>query len=269
MPGYWWDGHENFGDALTPWLLPRYGIVPVHREPSRARFLGVGSIIEFLPDDFEGLVWGSGLMHEAPRHLPHATFLAVRGRLTHELVGSPPGCELGDPGLLVAHHRRRRPVRWELGVAPHGHHWNDPDLHALAAAHPGRVRLVNVNRSVPTVVDEISSCAAIVTTSLHGLITADAFGIPAAWTTLEPALSGGDFKFRDYESVISPGRSRHFTHSPEMSVEQLKRQAVQVSADAVADCVASLRSATREFHRLARRTARFPVSTIRQVLDRG
>ncbi|ADU47705.1 polysaccharide pyruvyl transferase family protein [Intrasporangium calvum] len=269
IQGYWWDGHENFGDAMTPWLLPRYGIVPVHREPARARFVGVGSILEFLPADFDGVVWGSGLMHEAPRALPAATFLAVRGQLTRELVGNPPGCALGDPGLLVARHRRRPAARWELGIAAHGHHRDDPHLRGLAAAQPGRVRLIDVNRSIPQVVDEIAACSAIVATSLHGLITADAFGIPAAWTVWEPALPGGEFKFRDYESVVSPGSSRRFALGPDMRVDEMVRQAVQVSATAVADCVTSLESATHELWSIARSTARFPTSTVRQVLDRG
>ncbi|MDC5697682.1 polysaccharide pyruvyl transferase family protein [Intrasporangium calvum] len=269
VEGYWWDGHENFGDAMTPWLLPRYGVVPIHREPARARFVGVGSILEFLPEAFDGLIWGSGLMHETPRPLPDATVLAVRGRLTHELLGSPPVRALGDPGLLVARHRRRRAPRWQLGIAAHGHHRDDAHLRALAAAHPGRVRLIDVNRSVPRVVHDITSCGAVLATSLHGLITADAFGIPAAWFVWSPALSGGDFKFRDYESVVSPGSSRRFSLDPEMDVDQLVRETAQVSATSVADCVRALEAATHELQRIARQGARFPAATVRQVLDRG
>lgn len=269
IPGYWWDGHENFGDALTPWLLPRYGIVPIHREPPGAAFVGVGSILEFMPAGFGGLVWGSGLMHAIPRTFEGATILAVRGRLTHELLGTPAGCALGDPGILVARHRRRPAVRWQLGIAPHGHHWHDPHLRALAQAHPDRVRLISVNQPVTTVVDEIASCAAIVTTSLHGLVTADSFGIPAAWTVWEPALPGGDFKFRDYESVVSPGRSRYFPFDSSLGVDDLLRRTEFVSASRVAECSASLESATHDLRQIARQTARFPTSTIRQVLGRA
>ena len=52
VPAYWWDGHPNFGDDLTPWLLPNYGVLPIHRVASRARLAGVGSILEFLPADW-------------------------------------------------------------------------------------------------------------------------------------------------------------------------------------------------------------------------
>lgn len=61
----------------------------------------------------------------------------------------------------------------------------------------------------------------MVTTSLHGLVTADSYGIPAVWTTLEPGLGGGDFKFRDYESVITPGRTRRIDFDPRMPLEEL------------------------------------------------
>jgi hypothetical protein len=205
---YWWDGHPNFGDGLTPWLLPRYGVVPVHRVPGRAELAGVGSILEHLPATFDGVVWGSGLMHDHPLSLPHARFLAVRGELTRERTGAPGGTTLGDPGLLVSRVVRRPPVRWTLGVVPHGHHRADRAFLDLAERHPRDVRLIDVHAGPGPTVREIASCAAVVTSSLHGLVVADAFGIPAAWTVLEPALPGGEFKFHDHETVVSPGRSR-------------------------------------------------------------
>jgi hypothetical protein len=82
VPAHWWDGHPNFGDDLTPWLLPNYGVLPIHRVASRARLAGVGSILEFLPADWDGVVWGSGLMYGEPHSLPRAQVLAVRGYLT-------------------------------------------------------------------------------------------------------------------------------------------------------------------------------------------
>ena len=70
VPAYWWDGHPNFGDDLTPWLLPDFGVAPVHRVAGRARLAGVGSILEFFPADWDGAIWGSGLMYGRPHPLP-------------------------------------------------------------------------------------------------------------------------------------------------------------------------------------------------------
>lgn len=60
-------------------------------------------------------------------------------------------------------------------------------------------------------VGQIARCRAVLSTSLHGLVVADSFGIPVVWFELEPALWGKDFKFLDYESVVTPGRTRKVT----------------------------------------------------------
>ncbi|GAA2032818.1 hypothetical protein GCM10009819_16090 [Agromyces tropicus] len=208
VPTTWWDGHPNFGDDLTPWLLPGYGVAPVHRVAGRARLSGVGSILEFLPEDFDGAIWGSGLMYGRPHPLPRATVLAVRGHLTRELIGAPDDVALGDPGILVARRARRPRVRWDVALVPHGHHRQHVPFMSMADAAGLRVHVVNVHQPAARVVREIAAADAVVTTSLHGLVTADAYGIPATWTMLEPPLSGGPFKFHDYESVITPGTSR-------------------------------------------------------------
>jgi len=52
------------------------------------------------------------------------------------------------------------------------------------------------------VVDAINTCRYVASSSLHGLIVANAYGIPAVWTTFADTLAGDDTKFFDYyESV--------------------------------------------------------------------
>jgi hypothetical protein len=208
VPAYWWDGHANFGDALTPWLLRSRGVLPVLVSSDRAGMVGVGSILEHLPESFDGVVWGSGLIHDRPLRLPRARFLAVRGQLTKERLGLSGDVALGDAGILAATVVPRPETRWDLGFVPHSDHHHDPIAHELVRRHPGQVRFIDVRRSPDHVVREIAACSAVLTTSLHGLIVADAYGIPAAWATLAPDLIGGTFKFDDYESAVTPGRSR-------------------------------------------------------------
>ena len=238
IPMYWWDGHPNFGDALTPWVLARRGIVAIHTPVSDARAVGIGSLIDQLPGDFDGMVWGSGLLRDTETRLPHARVLAVRGPLTRERLGLGTDVALGDPGLLVGAHLRRPAPRWRLGVVPHGFHHADSALERLG--RQAGVRSIDVRSTPSVVMAQIARCEAVLTTSLHGLIVADALGISAAWTQREPRLWGGDFKFRDYEAVVSPGRSRERDIDESMDLDQVVRACGLPDGDALRPSISEL-----------------------------
>lgn len=205
---FWFDGIANFGDALTPWLLRHAGVVPIHSRPGSAELVGAGSILEMLPADFAGAIWGSGLLRDVHLTLPRAHLLAVRGQLTAARLGAPNTTVLGDPGLLVSRFLRRPRRRWRLGIVPHHMHENDRLWESIRAHAPTETHIINVRRGPTAVVNEIAACDHILSTSLHGLITADSFGIPAVWARREPDLWGGRFKFLDYESAATPGVTR-------------------------------------------------------------
>jgi hypothetical protein len=208
---FWYDGIANFGDALTPWLLRRAGIVAIHARPASADLVGAGSVLEMLPTEFDGAIWGSGLLRDAPVALPNARMLAVRGRLTADHIGAPPSTVLGDPGLLVSRFMKRPRTRWRLGIVPHHMHENDPLWEDIRVQAPNDTQVVDVRRGPNAVLTDIAACEFVLSTSLHGLITADAFGIPAVWARREPDLWGGRFKFLDYESAVTPTVTRETT----------------------------------------------------------
>jgi len=262
VPTYWWDGHPNFGDAMTAWLLPAYGILPIHRVASRARLAGVGSVLEFLPHDFDGAIWGSGLIRDEPHPLPHAHALAVRGPLSRERIGAAGNVALGDPGILAARHVRRRSPKWDVGLVPHGHHRSHERFLALADTAGARVRVIDVHQEAATAVREIAACRLIVTTSLHGLVTADSFGIPAVWTALDPPLDGGDFKFRDYEAALPATRTRFLAYDDDWSLGALREAARYADADDVATMSDAIVGSLDGLRRALGPLPRFPVGAM-------
>jgi hypothetical protein len=267
-PAFWWDGHPNFGDALTPWLLPRYGILPVHRTASRARLVGVGSVLEFLPREFDGAIWGSGLIRGESYPLPRARVLAVRGELTRALIGADSRAALGDPGLLVSRWLRRPRRRWDVALVPHGHHRSHTAFLAMAASAQRSVLVVDVHQGAASAVRQIAAADVVITTSLHGLVTADSFGIPAVWTTLEPPLDGGDFKFRDYESAITPGRTRFASFHDGTQLSELVESAWSAAPARVAQLSDGLERALVTYQQSAPPEDRFPGGLLRALRNR-
>lgn len=235
LRAFWWDGHRNCGDMLTPWLLPRYGFVPVLRPPELADLVGVGSILEMVPENYTGGIWGSGLMVEERRSFPSARFLAVRGALTAHLLGVGSDVPLGDPGLLMARHVPRAEHHGKIVVMPHGHHVHDPRFARLLAQTPELVRVVRHDEHPVEVARGISGAALVVTSSLHGLVLADSYGIPVVWVTTEIPLGGGDFKFRDHESVVRPSAPRHLRLTDATTLDDLRAAASEVPRDRVAE----------------------------------
>ncbi len=204
---YWCD-MPNFGDRLTRALLGYFGIETRLATPWNAQLVGVGSILEHMDDQFAGVVLGTGFMW-APsrRRFSRANLLALRGALTQARVeGSRPEV-LGDPGLLAPYLLAgAQESRYRLGLIPHYVERQTPDVLRIARQYPDDVLLIDVERRPADVIADVARCDAIVSSSLHGLIVADALGIPNRWIHADAVLGGG-FKFRDYYSAFGEQRS--------------------------------------------------------------
>ena len=164
----------NFGDEMGPELLKRLGYRVKRTRLQEADIITAGSVLQSaLKYGRDGLVvWGSGMINEKdevrPRHFKYA---AVRGRLTAEQVGlDSERIALGDPGILASYLWPKPRTRFQVGVVPHyvdkrRFNWAD--------------KVIDVTRPVDEVINDIASCATIVSSSLHGIIVAQSFGIPA------------------------------------------------------------------------------------------
>jgi len=200
---YWYRGTRNFGDELTPAILKKFGFTPLYTQKNNADLLFIGSILNGLQNDFDGIIFGSGLQKDIVLNLPGAEVIAVRGALTRDHIGAPDETFLGDPGLL-APMLINTDVQKEyvLGVVPHFLDKEDAFIKELKQRYPLEVKIIDVQRKPEKTIVDIASCEHILSSSLHGLITADSLNIPNAWVQLSGRRVGGDFKFQDYGSSI-------------------------------------------------------------------
>ena len=213
---YWWDGKLNFGDLIGPWLVGMItGRATVNTmwedsDQSSSGLVTVGSLIHSLRRG--GLdVWGTGsirslnaalverLSHRAPRKIH-----AVRGWRTHKELSSKLGWSVpkvyGDPALLLPRFyepRQNSDSRGRVAFVPHYYHKDGfGDLRS-------DFHVVDVERNPDVVVDEIASARACISTSLHGVIVAHAYGVPWTWLRISDLqLRGDTFKFEDFFTVM-------------------------------------------------------------------
>lgn len=204
LDAYWWTATVNFGDLLTPELLRHYGHTPILMPPARAQVIGCGSLLEHVPDTFAGVLLGPGFIADGPpRSLPMAHALAVRGHLTRRRLGLPDGVPVGDPGLLI--HRlapRKETPCYELGIVPHFQERDGGAVRRLSERLGNDALVMDVRRPPRAVAADIARCRHILASSLHGLITADALGIPSAWYAPDNETRQNRFKYDDYYSAL-------------------------------------------------------------------
>jgi pyruvyltransferase len=205
---YWWNEQPNFGDAMNPVLLHRlFGVDVVWADLADADLTAAGSVIQWITPiqhrRREPLaVWGSGYIFadEPPPSADHVTFAAVRGARSAELSGLSPSVALGDPGLLASLAIEGPRHRRGIGFVPHLWHLRNPLLRRIIESVNGI--LIDVTADPLQTIERIAGCDFVFSTSLHGLVIADSFGIPNCWFTLDPPLFGGEWKFADYYSAF-------------------------------------------------------------------
>jgi len=203
---------RNFGDAFNLWLVTELSGRKVIRIQSEyfngEHMMAAGSILDHARE--ATLVWGSGLISsEIHFHEELNNVRAVRGRLTQKRLldkGIPCPSVFGDPALLVPRlyqpqcHPEER--KFKIGIIPHyvdkSHAWLQPFL------KQSDIQIIDIQQeSIFRFIDDVCSCEIILSSSLHGLIIADAYGIPNVWIKLSDKVIGGDFKFMDYYSISS------------------------------------------------------------------
>ncbi|WP_245294833.1 polysaccharide pyruvyl transferase family protein [Rhizobium rhizosphaerae] len=212
----------NIGDALSPVMVALLSGRDVARVPSQSDALRM-ACVGTIGHGFSGgevWFWGTGCSNrlkpssdappEAYQRPDNANFrvLATRGPVSEQLLtGEAEGSigVYGDPvWLLPRFYRPSLPKRWKLGVIVHLSELSDRDVEAHVKEEllryrvppelAGEIRLINTVAPIGMAgirdkIDEILSCERIVSTSLHGLVFAESYGIPCL--SFPAHLAGG------------------------------------------------------------------------------
>jgi hypothetical protein len=202
---YYWNSRKNFGDALTSLLIKKFTrLESVWCPPEYAELVMVGSILEHLPPDYTGVIAGAGKLHESTRlNFGLAKVLAVRGPLTAKgMKGN--NIILADPGLIADELVGEQEKLYDLGIVPH---WSDTALERNPIFTKYNPHIIRVSEDPLKVIKEIGQCKKIVSSSLHGIVLADAFSIPrrieiAPKMLSHPKQEGGIFKWKDYSASL-------------------------------------------------------------------
>lgn len=206
MKVYYWNGRKNFGDLLTPLLIKRFSKLNSEWvEPKKADLIMVGSILEHMPLNWCGIIAGAGKLHEGSKlKFTNARVLGVRGELTARDLGLRGNYVLGDPGLLADELVPLEDKKYHLGIVPH---WTDTTLEKDPRFTKYNPIIIRPENDPLKVISQIGRCRKIVSSSLHGIVTADAFGIPRRIEIAPKMLShknieGGLYKWMDYSSSL-------------------------------------------------------------------
>lgn len=205
----------NIGDQISPVIVSHFAGRPAKYAPpfTRNKLIAVGSVLAGVkPGD---TIWGSGLMKadhiQYVKLVKNFTIRAVRGPRTREtLLAAGYQCPevFGDPGLLMPLvFPREHTKEFKYGIIPH----HSQIAEFQATPYGDDTLLIPPKQEWQEFITNLCRCETIVSSSLHGVILADAYGIPALPMVHGSWLHGTPFKFEDY--FLSTGRSANFISS--------------------------------------------------------
>lgn len=233
---FWWNeiklqgkSKENYGDLLGKYLVEKIsGKKVVWCKPSVFSFydffnpiyVTIGSILTHV--NKKCVVWGSGIISKEYA-IKEARFLAVRGPQTrnHLLkLGLEVPEVYGDPALLLPYYYQPKIEKdYAIGIIPH---YNDfKKVNDFYTDKPNVLLIDLMTNDVESTTNRILKCEKIVSSSLHGIIVAHAYGIPAVWQKFSNDVFGDDIKYQDYfESVGIPN------YKPDMVADKMELDAL-------------------------------------------
>ena len=188
---------ENAGDLLGPHLrhriLGQEGL-DIRKIQRNNRLLSIGSVLHFARNG--DTVWGTGVNGKVDPTLhkfDHIKIKALRGPLTAQFLNSKnittPNT-YGDPGILTSRY-------WPRTNSQSGETIYIPHMREnIDASISSRHKVVSPLMKLDLFIAEIQKASKVISTSLHGIIIAESYGIPAV--LVENNSGETLFKYNDY-----------------------------------------------------------------------
>lgn len=224
---------SNFGDTSVPYMLHKENVPFIFTHHSvEKKLVMTGSIIG-IGSKKNTIVWGSGIIHNGITPNLEAIYLAVRGPRTLEKLHKQ-GLDtskilLGDPAMTLPKiHNPKIEKKYKLGIIPH---IMDFDVYRkYVNDNPSKFQntiVLDPNKKTSMIegfINQVLECKKIVSTSLHGIIVANAYGIPAVWSKISNKLYGDDVKFYDhFESIgVYDVKNIEFVEDENIEIEPIQ-----------------------------------------------
>lgn len=211
------DFSQNWGDLITGKIIKHLtknekfdieNVFNVKNPNKKYSVISTGSVMAFT--NVNSIVWGTGCIEKNKVGQKPKKIFAVRGPDTrNELIKKGWDCPevYGDPALLYP--KIYNPTigkKYKIGFIPHYIEYDtNKDLKILHHLEDLGVQIIDICAGEFEFIDQVLECEKIISSSLHGLIISDAYGIPNGRVNVSNKLIGGDFKFIDYYKSVGRG----------------------------------------------------------------
>ena len=202
----WWNNDINIGDTLSPvicnYLLEKKGINAERSVKKTKHLYALGSVIGH--KEFDATIWGSGIigLTRIPSIVNNSKYIqydirALRGPLSKEIMKSAgynvEGCALGDPGVLMpliySPSHRNKKYKYTVIV-----HHEMESVRNVKSEHFLSVK----TKDYKGFISQILESEVVISSSLHGIILAESYGIPAVFLMQGKEVENQMFKYYDW-----------------------------------------------------------------------
>jgi autotransporter strand-loop-strand O-heptosyltransferase len=244
------DSKKNWGDVLSQFLLEHFSGKKLNKDDvfyfddaaymldKNGKIVGIGSSMKYVrPDDY---VWGTGCIDEHHVGDKPKKVYSVRGPLTRDVLlkrGWDVPEVYGDPALLFPQvYNPKIEKKYKIGLIPHCVDFYSLDgLKSINHIEDMGIKIINVTSGIYEFIDQIKECEMIISSSLHGLIAADAYGIPNHRVKISKLLLGGDFKYLDHYASVKRKHHEPLQLTDETTLEDINSLTFETGDVSLAD----------------------------------